>query len=128
MSGQMPNAAYDRPLVSLSKTAYACIRFELLKDEERSQLPKPRTDFAPIARLETLLTPLNRLLQMVSDSKLQWSAEAYDQTLEADHAAKSRMDRNDKLAKDIKPFIDYFSALTLKASALAIKTLIKTRT
>jgi len=36
---------------------------------------------------------------MVSDSKLQWSAEAYDQTLEADHAGQIEMDRNDKLDK-----------------------------
>lgn len=74
-------------------------------------------DLSNVVTLERLATPISRLLQMITDSKLRWQAEAYQQTLEGYRTAKSRMAKNDTLARALKPFLDYFSELSVKARA-----------
>lgn len=72
-------------------------------------------DLNNVAMLESLIAPMTRIMQMMNDSKLQWQAEVYEQTIEGYHAAKGRMHKDDTLARLMKPIVDYFSANTAKA-------------
>lgn len=67
-------------------------------------------DLNNLELLEPVLLLNNRLQQMLSDSKLAWSAEAYEPTLVAYRLAKANAPFSNKLAEDLTGISDYFSA------------------
>ena len=65
-------------------------------------------DLSNVEALDALLAPIARIQQMVDDSRLLWSAEAYVPSLELYGVAKVGAKKDGKLAMAIAPLAEVF--------------------
>ena len=66
-------------------------------------------DLDNVAALKPLEEPLDRLMRMLGDARLQWLAEAYVQSLQLYGVAKVRSKKDGDLAQTIQPLAEVFA-------------------